>query len=77
MRIRILLAGFFREEAKVSNRSQLFARQKRSLAQRFSRFRDDSVSHMPTPLSMLFRLVATMTIAVGIATAISYLAKVG
>jgi hypothetical protein len=77
MQIRILLAGFFREEAEVSDRSQLFVRQKRAHALRLARFRDNPVSELPTPFSMLFRLAATMTIAISIATAISYLAKAG
>ena len=77
MRIRILLGGFFREEAEVSDRSELFFRQKRAHALRLARLRDNPVSHLPTPLSMLFRLVVTMTIAISVATAISYLAKAG
>lgn len=61
----------------MSNRSKLFVRQKRAHALRLARFRDNPVSHLPTPFSMLFRLAATMTIAVSVATAISYLAKAG
>lgn len=58
----------------MSNRSQLFVRQKRAHALRLARFRDNPVSHLPTPFSMLFRLIATMTIAVSIAMAINYFA---
>lgn len=37
--------------------------------------RDDAVSHYPTPLSMAFRMVATMSVAIGLAFAITLFAQ--
>ena len=59
----------------MSNRSQILVRRKRAPALRLSRFRDDPVSHLPTPFSMLFRLIVTMSIAVALALTISHFAQ--
>ncbi|HMN71100.1 MAG TPA: hypothetical protein PKA55_04430 [Rhodoblastus sp.] len=47
--------------------------QKRAQSLRLRRFRDNPISHLPTPFGMLFRLIVTMSIAVALAMMISHL----
>lgn len=58
----------------MSDRSHVLPQRKRAHMLWFRRFRDDPVSRLPTPFSMLFRLIATMGVAIGLALAINYLA---